>query len=135
MVTPPFRLGYKPTNDDLLEMDVRRMARAKAKAKGLPSSPEPLKPYIPTLNRKFVKVGDSQRYWGFLELRFNSELKTIVPGFQLFFDCDNKLPELKKENTNWVPTDWADYMDPDAMTTLLGDAIFNIEEEEYWEAC
>ena len=26
-------------------------------------------------------------------------------------------------------------MDPDAMTTLLGDAICNIEEEEYWEAC
>ena len=25
-------------------------------------------------------------------------------------------------------------MDPDAMTTLLGDAIFNIEGEEYWEA-
>ena len=24
--TPPFRLGYKPTNDDLLEMEVRRMA-------------------------------------------------------------------------------------------------------------
>ena len=135
MVTPPFRLGYKPTNDDLLEMDVRRMARAKAKAKGLPSSLEPLKPYIPTLNRKFVKVGDSQRYWGFLELRFDFELKTIMPGFQLFFDCDNKLLELKEENTNWVPTDWADYMDPDAMITLLGDAIFNIEEEEYWEAC
>ena len=26
-------------------------------------------------------------------------------------------------------------MDPDAMTTLLGDAICNIEDEEYWEAC
>ena len=26
-------------------------------------------------------------------------------------------------------------MDPDAMTMLLGDAICNIEEEEYWEAC
>ena len=26
-------------------------------------------------------------------------------------------------------------MDPNAMTTLLGDAICNIEEEEYWEAC
>ena len=25
-------------------------------------------------------------------------------------------------------------MDPDAMTTFLGDAICNIEEEEYWEA-
>ena len=60
--TPPFGLGYKPTNDDLLEMEVRRMARAKAKAKGLPCPPEPLKPYTPTLNRKFVKAGDSQHY-------------------------------------------------------------------------
>ena len=26
-------------------------------------------------------------------------------------------------------------MDPDAMTTLLGDAICNLEEKEYWKAC
>ena len=48
--TPPFRLGYKPTNDDLLEMEVRRMARAKAKENGLPCPLEPSKPYTPTLN-------------------------------------------------------------------------------------
>ena len=60
--TPPFGLGYKPTDDDLLEMEVRRMARAKAKAKGLPCPPKPLKPYTPILNKKFVKDGDSQRY-------------------------------------------------------------------------
>ena len=36
IATPPFGLGYKPTDDDLLEIDVRRMAHAKAKAKGLP---------------------------------------------------------------------------------------------------
>jgi len=60
--TPPFGLGYKPTDDDLLEMEVRRMARAKAKAKGLPCPPEPIKPYTPTLNKKFVKDGDSQHY-------------------------------------------------------------------------
>ena len=56
---PPFRLGYESTNDDLLEMEVRRMTRAKAKAKGLPCPLEPLKPYTPTLNGKFVKAGDS----------------------------------------------------------------------------
>ena len=55
----------------------------------------------------------------------------MVLGFKLFFDCDNKLLELKKEDTNWVSTDWANYMNPNAMTTLLGDAICNIEEEEY----
>jgi len=60
--TPPFGLGYKPTHDDLLEMEVRIMARVKAKAKGLLCPSEPLKPYTPTLNGKFVKDGDSQCY-------------------------------------------------------------------------
>ena len=54
---PTFKLGYKLTDDDLLEMEVRRMARTKAKAKGLPSSLKPLKPYTSTLNGKFVKAG------------------------------------------------------------------------------
>ena len=62
IATPPFGLGYKPTDDDLLEMEVRKMARAKAKAKELPCPSEPLRPYTPTLNGKFVKAGDSQRY-------------------------------------------------------------------------
>ena len=57
--TPPFGLGYKPMDDDLLEMEVRKIARAKVKAKGLPCPPEPLKPYTPTLNGKFVKAGES----------------------------------------------------------------------------
>ena len=43
-------------------MEVRRMAQAKAKVKGLPWPLEPLKPYTPTLNGKFVKARDSQRY-------------------------------------------------------------------------
>ena len=133
--TPPFGLGYKPTNDDLLKMEVEKMARAKAKAKGLPCPPEPIKPYTYTLNGKFVKAGESQCYWGFPELRFDPVTKTMVLGFEILLDYNNKVPELKKEDTTWVPTDWADYMDPDAMTTLLGDPICNLEEEEYWEAC
>ena len=77
------------------------MAIAKAKAKGLlPSPQEPLKTYTPTLNGKFVKAGDSQRYWGFPELRYDPELKTMVLGFELFLVCDNKLPKLKEENKN-----------------------------------
>ena len=99
------------------------MAHAKAKAKGLPCPSKPLKPYTPTLNGKFFKARDSQRYWGFLEQRYDLELKTMVPIFELFFDYDNKLLELKKEDTNWVPTDWANFMDPNA--------ICNMEEEEY----
>ena len=55
----------------------------------------------------------------------------MVPGFKLLFDCNNKLPKMKKEDINWALTDWVDYMDPDAMNMLLRDAICNIEEEEY----
>ena len=59
----------------------------------------------------------------------------MVPSFEILLDCNNKVPKLKKEDTTWVPTEWADHMDPDAMTMLFGDHIYNIEEEEYWEAC
>ena len=76
--TPPFGLGYKPTDDDLLEMEVRRMAQAKAKTKGLPCPPKPLKPYTLTLNGKFVKARDSQRYWGFPKSRYDPKTRTIV---------------------------------------------------------
>ena len=55
----------------------------------------------------------------------------MLPGFELFLDCDIKLPKVNERNIDWVPTDWVDYMDPNARTTLLGNAIFNIEEEEY----
>ena len=50
-----------------------------------------------------------------------------MPRFEILLDCNNKLLELKKEGTTWVPTYWANYMDLNAMTTLLGDAICNIE--------
>ena len=72
------------------------MTRAKAKAKGLPYPPKPLKPYTPTLNRKFVKTGDIQRCWGFLEPRFDPKSRTMVSRFELLFDCNNKLLKLKK---------------------------------------
>ena len=81
------------------------MTHAKAKAKGLPCPSEPLKPYTPMLNGKFVKAGDGQRYQGFPKLRYDPELRTMMPGFELFFNYNNKFPELKKEATNQVPTD------------------------------
>ena len=84
IATPPFGLGYKPTDDDLLEMEVRRMARAKVKAKGLPYPPEPLKPYTPTLNGKFVKAGESQHYWVFLEPRFDPALEQWCLGSRYY---------------------------------------------------
>ena len=62
IATPPFELGYKPIDEDLLEMEVKNIARAKAKAKGLPSPSEFLRSYTSTLNGKFIKAGNSQRY-------------------------------------------------------------------------
>ena len=103
--TPPFGLGYEPIDDDMLEMEVRKMARGKAKVKGLPCPPEPLKPYMSTLNGKFVKAGESQCYWGFPELRFDTMTKTMVPRFEILLNCNNKVLELKKEDTTWVPID------------------------------
>ena len=103
--TPAFGLDYKPTDDDLLEMEMRKITRAKAKAKGLPCPLKPLKPYTSTLNKKFVKTGDSQCYWGFPEPRFDLVIRIMVPGFELLLDYNNKLPELKKEDTTWVPID------------------------------
>ena len=58
----------------------------------------------------------------------------MVLGFEILLDCNNNVPELKKEDTTQFPTNQADHMDLDAMTTFLGDHICNIEEEEYWEA-
>ena len=81
----PFGLGYKPIDDDLLKMELRKMAHAKAKAKGLPSPLEPLKPYTSTLNGKFVKVGDSKRYWDFLNQNM------ILSQKQWFLDLNYSL--------------------------------------------
>ena len=96
---PPFRLGYKPIDEDLLEIEVRNMAQDKAKEKGLPCPLEPLKPYTPTSNGKFVKAGESQCYWGFPESRFDPITKTMVPRFEILLDCNNKVLEPKKKDT------------------------------------
>ena len=90
--TPPFGLGYEPTNNDFLEMKVRKMARVKAKAKGLPCPPKPMKPYTPTLNGKFIKAGERQRYWGFSKPRFDPITRTMVCRFEILLDCNNKVP-------------------------------------------
>ena len=98
--TPPFELGYKPIDDNLLDIELRKMACAKSKAMGLLRPTEPLNPYILTLNRKFVKAGDSQRYWGFLGPRYDPELKIMLLGFELLLDCDNKLLEVEERDTD-----------------------------------
>lgn len=41
MAIPPFGLGYEPTNEDMLEIEVEKMAKNKAKAEVLPYQPNP----------------------------------------------------------------------------------------------
>ena len=37
-------------------------------------------------------------------------IKTMVPGFEMLLECNNKVLEPKKEAAIWVLTDWAYYM-------------------------
>ena len=54
---------YKGVDDeDLLEEGLKKIARSKAKVKGLSYEPSTLKPYTLTLNGKFVKEGEVQLY-------------------------------------------------------------------------
>ena len=64
---PPFGLGYKPTNEDLLEEGLKKIACSKAKVKGLSYEPFTLKPYTLTLNGKFVKEREVKLYSMFPE--------------------------------------------------------------------
>ena len=43
----------------------------------------------------------------------------MVPDFKILFDCNNKVLELKEEDTTWFPTNWVDYMDPNAMMEII----------------
>jgi hypothetical protein len=64
---PTFGLGYKPTEEELLQKKERFLARIEAQNKGLPFDPIPMKPYTLTLNGKFVKEGEEHPYHGFPE--------------------------------------------------------------------
>lgn len=57
-----------------------------------------MRPYTPTLNGKFVKAGETFRYYGFLEPRYDPLTNEKILGFELFFDC--KIEEQKEEKRN-----------------------------------
>ena len=85
--TPPLGLGYKPTDDDLLEMEVRRMACAKAKAKGT------------SLFFRAFKALYSYIEWKVCQNQRQPTTRTMMPGFELLLDYNNKIPKLEKEDT------------------------------------
>ena len=132
--TLPFGLGYRPTDEDLLEMELKKTACAKAKAKGFPSPLEPFKAIHSYTKWEVYQSWRLLALLGFPKPRNDLELKKMLPGVELFLDYNTQLLKEMERNTNWVRIDWANYMDPNVMTTLLGNAIFNLEEEEYWEA-
>ena len=99
-----------PTDDDLLEIEVRKMARAKAKAKGTSLSSKTFEALHPYIEWEVCKS-----WWKLTILGIpwtNPTTKTMVPGFEILLDYHNKVLESKKEDTTWVPTYWAYYMDP-----------------------
>ena len=126
---PPFRLGYKPTNDELLENDSNKTARAKAKAQGLSFDPITMKPYTPTLNGKFVKEGCTHLYYGFPEPWYDFKTMKKMPGFEIFADC--KIGDGEEVNVSQDKReDWVCHMDPQAMKTLLGEHVLNMKKDE-----
>ncbi|KAK4595542.1 hypothetical protein RGQ29_013855 [Quercus rubra] len=126
---PPFGLGYKPTNDELLENDSNKTARAKAKAQGLSFDPISMKPYTPTLNGKFVKEGCTHLYYGFPEPWYDFKTMKKMPGFEIFADC--KIDDGEEVNAlQDKREDWVCHMDPQAMKTLLGEHVLNMKKDE-----
>ena len=126
---PPFGLGYKPTNDELLENDSNKIARAKAKAQGLSFEPISMKPYTPTLNGKFVKEGCTHLYYGFPEPWYDFKTMKKMPGFEIFADC--KIDDGEEVNAlQDKREDWVCHMDPQAMKTLLGEHVLNMKKDE-----
>ena len=121
---PPFGLGYKPTDEDLLEEGLKKIAHSKAKVKGLSYEPPTLKPYIPTLNGKFVKEGEVQLYSMFPGPWYDQRIATKLPGIEIFADCKIEAPKAEEKKIE----DWASHLDPNAMATLLGDIVFNMGE-------
>ena len=108
---PTFGLGYKPTNNELLENDSKKTTRAKAKAQGLSFEPISMKPYTPTLNGKFVKEGCTHLYYGFPEPWYDFKTMKKMPGFEIFADCkieDGKEVNVLQDNREY----WIYHMDP-----------------------
>lgn len=126
MAIPLFGLGYEPTDEDMLEIEVGKMA----KAKGLPYQPKSMRPYTPTWNGKFVKAGETFRYCGFLKPRYDPLTNEKVLGFELFFDCKIEEQKEEKKESHYTPEDWANHMDPGIMRTLLGDFVININKKD-----
>ena len=93
---PLFGVGYKPTNDELLENDSKKTTRAKAKARGLSFDPISMKPYTPTLNGKFVKEGYTHLYYRFPEPWYDFKTLKRMPGIEIFTDC--KIEDVEKVN-------------------------------------
>uniref|UniRef100_A0A2N9H6N0 G-patch domain-containing protein n=1 Tax=Fagus sylvatica TaxID=28930 RepID=A0A2N9H6N0_FAGSY len=102
---PTFGLGYKPTEEELLQKKERFLARIEAQNKGLPFDPIPMKPYTLTLNGKFVKEGEEASLsW--------LDIEDLMQGIEKI--------EVK---------DWAEEMDGIAMEELLDGTVHMLGEK------
>ena len=120
---PTFGLGYKPTEEELLQKKERFLARIEAQNKGLPFDPIPMKPYTLTLNGKFVKEGEEHPYHGFPEPWKNKSTNQNMPGFEIFFNNQLDIEDLMQGIEKIEVKDWAEEMDGIAMEELLDGTV------------
>uniref|UniRef100_A0A2N9EB75 Uncharacterized protein n=1 Tax=Fagus sylvatica TaxID=28930 RepID=A0A2N9EB75_FAGSY len=126
---PTFGLGYKPTEEELLQKKERFLARIEAQNKGLPFDPIPMKPYTLTLNGKFVKEGEEHPYHGFPEPWKNKSANQKMPGFEIFFNNQLDIEDLMQGIEKIEVKDWAEEMDGIAMEELLDGTVHMLGEK------
>ncbi|GMY21051.1 Retrovirus-related Pol polyprotein from transposon 17.6 [Fagus crenata] len=126
---PTFGLGYKPTEEELLQKKERFLARIEAQNKGLPFDPIPMKPYTLTLNGKFVKEGEEHPYHGFPEPWKNKSTNQNMPGFEIFFNNQLDIEDLMQGIEKIEVKDWAEEMDGIAMEELLDGTVHMLGEK------
>ena len=44
-------------------------------------------PYLPTLNKTFIRLGEDAPYYGFPESKYIPYLEEVLYGFKIFHDC------------------------------------------------
>ena len=76
---------------------MKKIARSKAKVKGLSYEPSTLKPYTLTLNGKFVKEREVKLYSMFPEPWYDQRTATKLPGIEIFADYKTEAAKVEEK--------------------------------------
>ena len=104
--TPPFGLGYVPTEEDIEDQKVKARERALTWAQGR-TFEWSMCLYFKTLNGCFVKQGDHFPYFQFPEPWMHMSTRKLMSGFEIFLDVRHDL----EEDEPVKPSDWEDNME------------------------